>query len=395
MSWFDALVWIGFGVGHACIWMALANFLFGLPINHHWLDFYRKLTVLGILAGPIVLALHGGGTIAQWLYWSASPSCCPWLTGYLVVCQFFAWLVLPLLTLRRWMRAEPAVVVSQQGITYDIAAELGQSLWGTGKAALLSRIPFNECFHVEVHELTLAIPKLPPAWEGLTILHLSDLHFGGTPTRPYYERVIEHALAEGTPDLVAITGDLIDSETHHRWLIPILGRLRWQVAGLAILGNHDSWFDMERIRRRLERLGMLYLDNDWREIRVRGEPMIVIGHQGPWIGPRPDLRGCPETGFRLCLSHTPDNLPWCKRHGVRLMLSGHVHGGQIRLPLLGSVFVPSMYGRRYDMGVFQEGPTILHVSRGLAGKEPLRFRCSPQVTRIVLRGAPSHPPAKS
>jgi predicted MPP superfamily phosphohydrolase len=67
------------------------------------------------------------------------------------------------------------------------------------------------------------------------------------------------------------------------------------------------------------------------------------------------------------------------------MLAGHNHGGQIRFPLLGSVFVPSRYGRRYDCGTFQEQPTVLHVCRGLAGQHPLRYNCRPEVTKIVLR----------
>src|SRR5437870_1659061 len=73
---------------------------------------------------------------------------------------------------------------------------------------------------------------------------------------------------------------------------------------------------------------------------VRGHQMIVIGHEGPWFRP-PDVSDCPPEGFRLGLSHTPDNLPWAKRHRIDLMLAGHVHGGQIRLPLVGSIFVPS------------------------------------------------------
>ena len=64
---------------------------------------------------------------------------------------------------------------------------------------------------------------------------------------------------------------------------------------------------------------------------------------------------------------------------------GHNHGGQVRLPLLGSIFVPSRFGRKYDCGLFHEPPTLLHVSRGLAGQNPLRFRCHPEVTKIVLK----------
>jgi predicted MPP superfamily phosphohydrolase len=67
------------------------------------------------------------------------------------------------------------------------------------------------------------------------------------------------------------------------------------------------------------------------------------------------------------------------------MLAGHNHGGQIRLPGIGSIFVPSRYSRKYDCGIFHEPPTLLHVSRGLSGQQPLRYNCRPEVTRIVLR----------
>jgi predicted MPP superfamily phosphohydrolase len=85
------------------------------------------------------------------------------------------------------------------------------------------------------------------------------------------------------------------------------------------------------------------------------------------------------------LSHTPDNFAWACRHNVDLMLSGHNHGGQIKLPLFGPVYSPSRFGCRYADGVFWKSPTLMHVSRGLAGKHPLRWRCRPEVTRIVLR----------
>jgi predicted MPP superfamily phosphohydrolase len=99
------------------------------------------------------------------------------------------------------------------------------------------------------------------------------------------------------------------------------------------------------------------------------------------------LTDCPQGIFRLCLSHTPDNIRWARTNKIDLVLAGHVHGGQIRLPVLGSVFVPSRYSRKYDCGTFYEAPTVMHVGRGLSGQHPLRFFCKPEVTRIVLRKA--------
>jgi predicted MPP superfamily phosphohydrolase len=187
------------------------------------------------------------------------------------------------------------------------------------------------------------------------------------------------------PDLLALTGDVVDSDYHHRWVVPLLGRLRWRDQAFAILGNHDFWHEPGLVRRRLRRLGMEVLDNRWAQIELRGEPLVVIGHEGPWFGPAPDLSGCPPDAFLLCLSHTPDNIRWARRNRVDLMLSGHVHGGQVRIPGIGSVLVPSRYGRRFDCGTFELPPTVLHVSRGLSGEHPLRYNCRPEVTKLVLR----------
>jgi predicted MPP superfamily phosphohydrolase len=76
-----------------------------------------------------------------------------------------------------------------------------------------------------------------------------------------------------------------------------------------------------------------------------------------------------------------------------LMLAGHVHGGQIRFPIVGSVLVPSRYSRKYDCGTFDEPPTLMHVSRGLAGQHPLRYNCRPEVNLLVLRKGQPRPAA--
>jgi predicted MPP superfamily phosphohydrolase len=119
---------------------------------------------------------------------------------------------------------------------------------------------------------------------------------------------------------------------------------------------------------------------------VRGEPLVVVGHEGPWFKPGPDLSAAPAEPFRLCLSHTPDNIGWARRQRIDFMLSGHVHGGQVRFPLFGSLLVPSKYGRWYDGGAYDEKPTLLYVSRGLSGQYPLRYNCLPEATLLTLRG---------
>src|SRR5208283_4197340 len=185
------------------------------------------------------------------------------------------------------------------------------------------------------------------AWDGLSILHLTDIHLCGTPDREFYEQVMNFC-RDWDPDLVAITGDIVDSPRHHRWVVPLLGRLRWKLAAFAILGNHDSWHEPARVRRRLKRLGIRVIGNGWEQIEIRGQPLVVIGHEGPWFLPVADLSNCPPEPFRLGLSHTPDNYPWARQHNIALLLAGHNHGGQIRLPVIGSILVPSRFSRRYD-----------------------------------------------
>jgi predicted MPP superfamily phosphohydrolase len=266
----------------------------------------------------------------------------------------------------------------------DVAAELDHTPAGTAKARLLSKLPGNQVFKVDFAERTLRLPRLHPAWHDMTILHLSDLHFCGSPNRSFYRYVLDRCAA-WDPDILAVTGDYVDSDEHRRWIVPMLSRLRWREAAFAIMGNHDQWYEPPKIRRRLKRLGMYVLGNSWTEITLRGQPMVVIGNEGPWYKPPTGSIGAPRERFRLCLSHTPDNMPWARREGIDLMLCGHVHGGQIRVPVIGSIIVPSRYGRRYDCGTFTEGPTVMHVSRGLGAEQPLRFNCAPEVTLITLQ----------
>ena len=88
----------------------------------------------------------------------------------------------------------------------------------------------------------------------------------------------------------------------------------------------------------------------------------------------------PEADFRLLLSHTPDQFPRAARWGVDLVLSGHNHAGQIRFPLVGPVFMPSLYSRRFDRGFFRSGRTLLYVSQGVGGKHPIRYGgCVPEI----------------
>jgi predicted MPP superfamily phosphohydrolase len=369
-------------LGHLVFMIGSHNWFYGQNLTKRLGDLVHLVHALLVLALPVV-CLWVWGWHLDGLFDPANlrTPLAPLLV-YVWLCVPAGVVWLPALTLYRLYRREPVFDVRSEVV--DVAKQLGHPPLGEGHHTFLARLPRTEVFHVEYAERTLRPSRLPQAWDGLTILHLTDLHFHGTPDRAYF-RVLFDRCAAWMPDIVAITGDIADSEIHHRWIVPLLGRLRWRIAAFAILGNHDYRHDVPVIRRRLRRLGMRVLENNWQQLEVRGKPLVVIGHEGPWLKPEPNLSDCPTDPFRLCLSHTPDNIRWARRHAVDLMLAGHVHGGQIRLPIIGSLLVPSRFGRRYDCGTFDEKPTLLHVSRGISGEHPVRYNCLPEVTLITLR----------
>lgn len=383
---FVGLIWLaGFVVGHIATLAFSLNWWYGQRFPHLLLSVLRQLHGILVVAGcagfawAVLAGYPLGRPLSGATSWPGEVA-----EVYVLWCICLGLIGVPAISAYRLLRPRPKAFVESRVEMHDITRELGYKPIGRGRFRWMAKMPFNQAFQVDISSKVFQLPRLPPVWDGLTILHLTDLHFHGTPSINFHRMVLDACMSR-VPDIVAITGDIIDSPRHHRWIVPLFSRLRWNIAALAILGNHDQLRSPALVRSRLHSLGIPVIQNRWMEINVRGERMIVIGHQGPWYRPAPSLQDCPEGIFRLCLSHTPDNIPWARKHGVDLMLSGHNHGGQIRFPFVGSVLVPSIYSRRYDCGVFWEEPTLLHVSRGVAGQHPLRYNCRPEATLITLK----------
>jgi uncharacterized protein len=376
-EWIRIIAFLGAVTGHAILTIRSHNWWYGSGLERRTIDVIQFGHILLMLAGPV----------AFWQLRDLSDETATLAQMAIGLYGIFCWLVVIFflgLTVWRLVRPNAVALESNHTRTVDVAKELGFQPIGRSSQVRLARLPWNQVFQVDLTEKTLRLKRLPAAWDGLSVLHFSDVHFVGTPDRDYFRYVMDLCTA-WEPDLIAFTGDTVDTDTHHRWIVPLFGRLKSRCGSFAILGNHDCWFDIAVLRRRLGRAGMHVLGNGWKQIEVRGEPLVVVGHEGPWVRPAADLSACPTGPFRLCLSHTPDNIPWARQQGIDLMLAGHVHGGQIRFPLIGSVLIPSRYGRRYDCGTFDEPPTVMHVSRGLGGEHPLRFNCRPEVTKLILR----------
>jgi predicted MPP superfamily phosphohydrolase len=214
------------------------------------------------------------------------------------------------------------------------------------------------------------------------VVHLTDIHFARCYRREFFEAVVD-SCREWPADLVVVTGDVVEDEETIAWIEPVLGRLSARLGKFAILGNHDYVHQPGSVLHELNRAGFETLEGKWTTLDVDGATLAVGGTSAPW-GPIFTPGDIPEADFRLLLSHTPDQFPNARKWGMDFVLSGHNHGGQIRLPLVGPVFMPSKYSRRFDRGFFRSGSALMYVSEGVGGKHPIRFGCKPEIARFVL-----------
>ena len=242
-----------------------------------------------------------------------------------------------------------------------------------------------------VEQIQVPIAQLPPALDGLRIAQLSDLHVSQhTPLHQIAEAI---ALCNSlTPDLVAITGDMV---WHDLALMPglakALAQLQAPLGVFTILGNHDLWIDAPMITRYLAREGLEPLVNRGQVIEVADAGLYVAGLDDAWCG-APDLeaamKGCPTDMPALLLLHEPDPADdMAEDARIVLQLSGHSHGGQVRLPILGAPILPYL-AQRYPFGLHRVKDMWVYTNRGIGVSGiKVRFRCRPEITILTLSQA--------
>jgi predicted MPP superfamily phosphohydrolase len=387
INWANILIFCGLSIGHVAFVVAIVNRVHGLrlplPLLHRLRQFHDLVIVIFPALFVWFYGVHGPALFrVAGPVWHRLPTA---VLAYLAVCGVIA-ISLPLIAVYRVLR-NPSNRISQQSQTIDVAVELGFRPLGRGPYQLFTCLPGNQFLKLEVSDHEYWLPRLPQEWDGLSILHLSDLHFTGAIDRPFFEYVT--CVAQGLPaDLVVFTGDLLDREDLIDWLPATLGKLNAPLGCYFVLGNHDSYMkDPDEIRGRLENLGWHDATGPSKVIEYRGRQLAICGSELPWMGCQPDMTSTPADAFRLFLSHTPDNIQWARQHRIDLMLAGHNHGGQVRLPLFGPIYSPSTYGAHFASGAFWEDPTLMYVSRGISGRHPLRWNCLPELTRLTLRCA--------
>ncbi|NJN66778.1 MAG: metallophosphoesterase [Chloroflexaceae bacterium] len=235
-----------------------------------------------------------------------------------------------------------------------------------------------------LERVTLRLPSLPPALDGLRIGQFSDFHLGFPFTRANTQWAVRQMMDE-KPDVIVLTGDFVSFRRAIPDLPALFGPLQAPLGVYAVPGNHDYWEGMDDIRASLEPAGVEFLINASRPLCWRGNEWWLAGIDDTWYG-KADLAaaldGVPRGAFVVLLAHAPDIADTAAPWGVAVQLSGHTHGGHMHLPVLGKFCVP-LHGLRYTSGLEQVGSMQLYVSRGLGGV-PLRLNCRPEATILTL-----------
>ena len=249
---------------------------------------------------------------------------------------------------------------------------------------------------VETTELSLAFDDLDPNAPPVRMVHLSDVHVERS---SYREAMVVRRVNALQPDLIVLTGDYLNlsylsdptSAAHFR---QFAAQLEAPYGIYAVRGSVEP--TPESMRRLVEGTNVVWLEQEAVTVNVRGQPVTLVGvatssrHALDTARLKEAMDGIPGEAFTVLLYHLPDLIHRAAGQQVDLVLSGHTHGGQVRLPFYGALVTNSRYGRQYAAGLFEEGPTTMYVSRGLGfegGDLPrVRLLCRPEIVSLELRG---------
>jgi len=250
-----------------------------------------------------------------------------------------------------------------------------------------------------VNTVTVTAGRIPAAFSGFRIAQVSDLHnaeFGENNVR------LLELLSESRPDIIVITGDLVDSgHTDIDIAISFVEEAARIAPVYYVTGNHEARLSQyDRLRNGLEAAGVSMLEDRAVELERDGEKITLVGLSDPDFTVRSDIFGevpamvstkleslaDTESSYTILLSHRPELFESYASSGIDLVLSGHAHGGQFRLPFIGGLVAPNQgLFPKYDAGVYMESSTQMVVSRGIGNSIiPVRFNNRPEIVIVEL-----------
>jgi predicted MPP superfamily phosphohydrolase len=245
---------------------------------------------------------------------------------------------------------------------------------------------FGERYWYQTKQVSLNFPQLPKPFAGMRMVQFSDVHLGKYFENDRLENLITDIM-KLKPDLICFTGDLFDTHdgVPNDDVIPILAKLDAPYGKFAVLGNHDHVSGVSEITNILSQSGFRVLNNEQSIVERQGEHIRLAGVDDMLMG-KPNLHTALQNDldqpFTLLLSHAPDYADQASHFPVDLQISGHSHGGQVRLPLIGALTTPKC-GSKYVQGLFKvKGSRLLvYTNRGIGTTNlPIRLFCRPEIT---------------
>ena len=246
----------------------------------------------------------------------------------------------------------------------------------------------NEAESPVVEHVQIPISNLPTALDGFRIVQISDIHYYPFTTIGLVNRAVEMA-NQLKPDLTVLTGDFVWHEAEAIFeLMPSLAQLNAKHGVFAGLGNHDLWTDVEVVTQAIRQESLPLLVNQGVPISVGKSTLYLASLDDGWSG-KPVLSDAmanySDNAITVLLMHEPDLAPrYAPDERIHLQLSGHSHGGQVRLPFYGPLVLPYL-SWKYPMGLYNVDGMWLYTNRGLGTTNvPLRVNCPPEITELTL-----------
>jgi predicted MPP superfamily phosphohydrolase len=258
----------------------------------------------------------------------------------------------------------------------DLASNLSQ----------VARYALAEANTLSVESVKITLNRLPKKLEDFRIVHLSDTHHSAFTNLKHIARAVEIS-NQLEPDMFILTGDYVSH--HSEYIAPVakvLGKLRSEFGTYACLGNHDHWTDAEMVTKRFRRENINVLINEGFRFEARGASFWLCGVDDYMVGKtdlRAALRGSFPDEMKLLLAHNPVIVRQAARYGVDLVLSGHTHGGQVKIRDEDKRILPR---RKMKNGLHRRKDTQIYITRGIGTVVlPVRFGCPPEISLLELR----------
>ena len=395
--------WIVLGfllISNCGFWLFCFNQINATGLHRNYIKKIEKVFVLLCFLIPLLIGLIEFQAINDWLSSDAFawfPYDAPLFQYYGAWCTGSGFVLGVLWCESRFWLLPPKHLLHEEHQDHYVHAALQGGSPGTPFTHFLHSLPGNEICQLRVTKKRLKLGRAVVGLEQLRIGHLSDLHFTGQLRKDHYRFVFDRLL-ELEPNIIFVAGDIIDYEQCLPWINELMQPLTAEHGVYFVLGNHDRRIkDQSDLLKRLTDAGLMDLGAQDHIVRLAsGTQITLLGNELPWYQrhapnsaahsrlPRSDYsysnlpspKGEPQGSqeLRIGLSHSPDQLPWARHNAIDLMMAGHTHGGQVRIPGLGPLVSPSHQGSRFASGVFFRPPTLMHVSRGVAGTHPLRWK---------------------